>query len=478
YETGTKIMGFDKAWRAGFKGKGQIVAIADTGLDTGNKATLARDFSNLKASYALGMSSTSWADYMGHGTHVAGSVAGNGSQSNKIVTGGALEAQIVAESLWSQKANNLTTPNNLGVIFQQAYNSGARIHTNSWGDPEAQGIYNTETMQVDQFVWDHPEMLILFASGNDGVDANRDGRIDSGAVSAPSTAKNIISVGASENLVLRGGVQRKLGEIGLTPNEKPWAAEPIASDTLSNNPKGIAAFSSRGPTQDGRIKPDLVAPGSNILSNCSKMEGAEELWGRFDENYCWSGGTSMSTPLVAGAAALVRERLMKIQGADTPSAALVKAVLLQTAVDLYPGQFGEVGKVNGQELLKPGPNFDQGYGRVDVGSAISEKLSLVDNKEGLGTGESKFYKPSGAIRKVTLVYNDAPASPIARKVLVNNLDLEVQVGGRTYTSKSLVDNNEQVTLPEGINTQNATIYVRGVSVPMGKSGKQPYALVF
>lgn len=163
--------------------------------------------------------------------------------------GGANEAEIIMESLWSQKVGNLTTPSDLGVIFEQAYKVGARIQTNSWGEPESQGIYNADSMQVDQFVWDHPDMLILFAVGNEGVDADRDGRIDPGAVSSPSTAKNIISIGASENLVVSGGVQRKLGEISGAQKEKPWPVNPIASDMISNNPQGIAAFSSREQTR-------------------------------------------------------------------------------------------------------------------------------------------------------------------------------------------------------------------------------------
>lgn len=476
YETGAKIMGFEAAWAAGYKGQGQIVAIADTGLDTGNKATLAKDFSHLKDSYYLGLASTTWADYVGHGSHVAGSVGGSGEQSGKIILGGANEAEIVAQSLWSEQYKSLTTPDNLGVIFDQAYKTGARIHSNSWGDPESHGLYGAESMQVDQFIWDHPDMLILFASGNDGIDADRDGRIDPGAVSSPSTSKNIISVGASENLVKSGGVQRKLGEIGVAPEEKPWPVDPIASDTISDNPKGIVAFSSRGPTQDGRLKPDLVAPGSNILSNCSKMPGSEELWGRFDENYCWSGGTSMSTPLVAGAAVLVRERIVKIPKFESPSAALIKAVLLHTAEDLYPGQFGEVGQEKGQELLNPGPNFDQGYGRVDIARATRARLNLVDSKVGIATGETRFYYSFKPITKITLVYSDAPGAISAAKALVNNLDLVVRVGDQVFESLSTVDNTEQIILPEP--TEAVSIFVRGKNVPMGKDGKQPFALVY
>jgi subtilisin family serine protease len=478
YESGVKIMNFPRAWSAGFFGQGQTVAVADTGLDTGEKSTLSFDFKNFGEGYALGYASTTWADYIGHGTHVAGSVGGVGAQSEGSISGGALRAKLLSQSLWSQEAKNLTTPEDLRELFKHAYDKGARIHTNSWGDPDARGVYNMETSQVDDFVWNHPDMVILFAAGNDGVDIDGDGRIDSGAISAPATSKNIIAVGSSENYVHRGGIQSKLGELGSSPQDRPWATDPIASDTLSNNPKGLAAFSSRGPTRDGRLKPDVVAPGSNILSNCSHQRDAKALWGRYNKDYCFSGGTSMSTPLVAGAAALVRERLVQIKQLGRPSAALVKAVLLHTAEDLYPGQFGEVGAKAGQEILKRGPNPDQGYGRVDVGRATASQLSLVDGRRGVEMGESREYLPKRPINKITLVYTDAPASPMAAKSLVNDLDLEVHVGDQVYRSGSSVDNTEQVLLPQDVQGMATKIVVRGTRVVMGKNGKQPYALVY
>lgn len=479
YESGTKIMNFEKAWSKGYRGRGQVVGISDTGLDTGETRPLAADFSNLYQSFALGYGSTSWADYMGHGTHVAGSVGGTGADSKGKILGGAHEAHLVVQSLWSKDYNTLTLPENLGDVFAQAYSVGAKIHTNSWGNPEAMGIYDMEASQVDQFMWDHPDMLVLFAAGNDGVDADKDGRIDPGAVSSPATAKNILSVGASENLVIRGGIQMKLGEIAFGPGQIPWPVEPLASDTLSNNPQGIVAFSSRGPTKDGRIKPDVVAPGSNILSNCSHMKDADELWGRYNIDYCYSGGTSMSAPLAAGAAAVIRERLVSDSSRfNGPSAALIKAIMLHTAEDLYPGQYGEIGIENGQELLEPGPNFDQGYGRVDVGRAVTKEMRLIDDKVGLATGESRQYKVRELIQKVTLVYTDAPGGPQSEQALVNNLDLEVEVDGQIHTSSSAVNNTEQVILKK---PTSGVVYVRvrGVSVPIGKEeGRQPYAVVF
>ena len=477
YESGTKVMNFTGAWAKTLLGEGQIVGVADTGLDTGDLNTLSADFSNLLSGFVWGFSSDTWHDIVGHGTHVAGSVAGTGAKSNGRIVGGAPNAQLIAQSIWSDLFGTLTTPDDLSDLFSQAYEQGARIHTNSWGSGINLGAYTEESAQVDQYMWDHPDMLILFAAGNSGVDANGDGRIDSGSVSSPSTAKNALTVGASENLVAKGGVQTELGEIEFDNGFKPWGAEPIASDTLSNNVKGIAAFSSRGPTRDGRLKPDLVAPGTNILSACSRAEGAGELWGKYNDDYCFAGGTSMATPLTAAAATLVRQRLMDVERVREPSAALVKAVLMHTAEDLYPGQFGEVGEAQGQELLKPGPNIDQGYGRVDVERAVSQKMALVDNKEGVGTNESKYYDVQLPISKVTLVYTDAPAALNSGVALVNDLDLEVHIDGEKLTSESSKDNSEQVRVESSAAAGTARIYVKGHNVPMGKNGRQPYALV-
>jgi serine protease AprX len=475
YESGTKILGLETAWNQNLIGQDQIVGVSDTGLDTGDMKTIAADFSTAIAdTVVFGYGSTSWADAMGHGTHVSGTIASRGDLSQGRIRGGGYGSKIIMESLWSDQYKTLTTPKDLGSLFQKAYDEGARVHSNSWGDPDKKGIYDAEAGQVDQFMWDHPDMLVLFAAGNDGVDADKDGRVDPGSVSSPATAKNIISVGASQNLVNSGGIQRRVGEI-CTADGCLWPTEPLASSGLSNNANGLAPFSSRGPTKDGRIKPDIVAPGTNILSDCSHVPDASTLWGRFNQDYCFSGGTSMATPLVAGATAVVRQYLMT--QVQEPSAALLKAVLLNTAFDMYPGQFGEIGKDKGQELLTHAPNADEGFGRVDIKNLLAAQYKMIDEKVGVGTGESKTYTPTGSVKKVTLVYTDFPASPTAATALVNNLDLEVHVGDQVYKSSSTIDNTEQVTLDSSA-SGNVQIIVVGNSVPMGKDNRQPYALVY
>src|SRR5206468_8087123 len=149
-----------------------------------------------------------------------------------------------------------------------------------------------------------------------------DGVIDPDSLLAPGTAKNVVTVGASENLRETGGFS------GV-----PWllfsfcyATQPIATDLPSDNIDGMAAFSSRGPADDGRVKPDIVAPGTNIVSARSHYPGAGTLYGPYETNanYVYSAGTSMATPLAAGAGVLAPQWLT-LHGIADPSGASVKA---------------------------------------------------------------------------------------------------------------------------------------------------------
>lgn len=479
YESGTKLMGFDTAWARGYTGRGQIASMADTGLDVGDIANLHQDFKGrVPTGYAFGLFSKSWEDPMGHGTHVAGSVMGGGIASrNGLLRGGAYHASLIAESMWSPMLDNLSVPSRLSDLFSKAYADGARIHTNSWG-AAASTDYDALSQQVDEYAAANRDMLILFAAGNSGVDRDRDGRVDPGSVSSPGVAKNVLTVGASKNYVLIGGLQAKLKDTRL---KDQWPMEPLASSSFSENPQGLAAFSSRGPTKDGRLKPEVVAPGTNILSVRSQHPKAEPLWGNYNQDYVWSGGTSMSTPLTAGAATIVRQYLIEGRGAKTPSASLVKAVLMHTAFDLYPGGFGAVGASRGQELLRVRPDSDQGYGRVDVARATDLSAALlVDEKAGLGTGEKHTFPVrivnTGRLT-ITLVYTDAAAATSASKALVNDLDLVlIDSTGREVGLNDRTNNSEMIEVQ--VTAGEYQVQVRGHNVPQGLVGyRQPYALV-
>ena len=484
YESGTKIMNFDAAYAKGLHGEGEVVGIADTGLDRGSLTDLLDDFkTSLVKGYMLGLFAKSWEDPQGHGTHTSGSIAGSGALSGGKLHGGAYGARLVMQSLWSPMIKNLTIVPDFDRIFGQVRrDDDVHIHSNSWGSPKVVGVYDSFAAQVDQLSWNYPDLLIVFAAGNAGVDDDKDGRIDANSISAPATAKNCLTVGASKNYLMAGGIQRPMKD--LRDGNKHWAAEPIASSRLSDNPMGMAAFSSRGPTMDGRIKPEIVAPGTNIVSTRSQQANATALWGGYNNSYAYAGGTSMATPLTAGAAAVIRQNL-RLSGFSDPSAALVKALIIHTATDLFPGQF-PLGTT--QEFLTKRPNNDEGFGRVDVDAGTSlAKLALVDDPTGLRTGEVKEYSmdvDSGQTVKATMVYTDAPAAASAAKALVNDLDLAVvdNQGGIHYPNHmkgpDRTNNTEMVefTAPSG---GQYKVVITAHSVPQGRDGTsaQPYALV-
>jgi hypothetical protein len=434
-------------------GAGQTVAVADTGLDQGSTSpdSLHDDFEDgtgfSRVSTIFDRVGDGGNDVRsGHGTHVAGSVLGNGALSGSdpaasdysnsdSYIGIAPEANLVFQAIEDNNTGSLIPgiPLDLEDLFDQAYNAGAMIHTNSWGAPDAGG-YTSFSEDVDQFTWDNKNFLILFAAGNDGVDADGDGVIDLNSMQTPATAKNCITVGVTENNRPSGSSPTpgyNSTWVSLWTNE--YAVTPIAGDHVSDDEDGMAAFSSRGPCLDGRIKPDIVAPGTNIVSTKSTAT-TRTLWGQGPDlrgmDYTFSGGTSMSTPLVAGAAILVHEYYTDIEGI-TPSAALIKATLLNGAASITPGQYGTGAS---QEIPNPPrPNNVEGWGRLDLENSIfpvpPKVLRYEDEAGGLTTGESVAYDFTAADGseplKATLVWTDSPGSPAAGGGLVNDLDFSI-----------------------------------------------------
>ncbi len=475
FESGNRIIGLEAAWKRGYTGKGETAGIADTGVDKGSITDIHEDLKGtVKGGYAVGMWGKSWEDSQGHGTHVAGSIVGNGTQSQGMIKGGAYEANFIAEGMWSPVLNNLAPPSDFEKVFGPAIKDGVRVHSNSWGAAQGFGEYEASAQRLDEYLWNHPNVLLLFAAGNSGQDLDKDGRIDENSIGPPSTAKNVLTVGASENLLSEGGIQKKLVE--LKPGPQLWSAEPIASDRLSDNINGIAAFSSRGPTKDGRIKPEIVAPGTNIVSLRSRHPKATLLWGAYNDHYAYAGGTSMATPITAGAATVIRQYLRAEQKQADPSGALLKAYMIHTATDLYPGQYGTGPK---QELQKVRPNVHEGWGRVNADYATSiGHVVLADEKDGLTDGTSKEYSlelsRSGAIR-VTLSYFDYPATPSAAKALVNDLDVTLTApNGKVWTLNDHLNPTEMIEA----SSLSAGVYkVKVTATKVAMGSKQPFGLV-
>jgi subtilisin family serine protease len=228
-----------------------------------------------------------------------------------------------------------------------------------------------------------------------------------------------------------------------------------------------------------------VAPGTNIVSVRSKNPKAkpEDSWGIYDDNYLFMGGTSMATPITAGAMAVVRQFLVSKIG-ESVSAAMMKATVTNTAEDLFPGQFGT--RASGQEQPTMRPNNHEGWGRVNLATLVGDRnIGLYDERAGLATGQSKTFKAdvrAGQALRVTMSYTDAPGTASAAKTLVNDLDVKVvDSAGKVYypngkSAKDSVNNTEEVDL------LNATpgsyqVIVTGANIPQGKNGAQPYALV-
>ncbi len=504
-DTVRQIADVSGVWTAsGLYGAGQIVAIADTGLDTGVTTTINADFAGrIAAVQTLGRPGR-WDDPEGHGTHVAGLLAGSGVNSGSnpaahqyagSLAGIAPEAHLVIQSILDSNGSIGGIPSDLGTLFQAAYDDGARIHNDSWGEiPQsstgdlAPGAYDDSAQATDSFVWTHPDMLIVMAAGNDGVDAQpSDGVVDLGSINTPALAKDVIAVGASESYSPPHGGQggfadQTWGGVALWSggNQVQFPKEPIASSYIAANPNGMAPISSRGPTADGRIKPDLSAPAINVPTVHSSREDNKGSWGAVPGHpgYVYDGGTSMAAPIVAGVAALLREYLAPTM----PSAALLKALLLNDAHEMAPGQYG----VGPQQEMGPRPNNVEGWGRVDLGAVVTPlpptHNSWIDASPGLSTTQTIAYTvvvtATSVPLHITLAWSDYPAATYAARTLVNDLDLTVRDPSGHLLYGNGVAGGDRVNTVETVDALlpgagTYTIWVTGHDVPQGP---QPYAL--
>ena len=434
----------------GYTDKGQMVCIQDTGLDNGTTDKIHPDFlgKNIKGRATTGIANErgsydDWADAGNHGTHVAGSAVGNGAASDGQFRGMACEADIFCLCA-GLRSGYIYSGNEDDLV--NTYNEGARVMNNSWGS-NSDGYYGSGARLYDQVIWDHKDYTICFSSGN----GNK--KIDlptQSAIMYDSSAKNIITVGGSENW-------------------RPKLA--TECEPFDGVHQGIADFSARGPCADGRTKPDIIAPATGVYSTLASADKTSTR----AQYYTYMGGTSMASPIAAGCAAVVRDYLTNNRHVESPSAALVKCVMCVGAKSLFPGQYDRF-----MEIPLMRPNNVEGNGHVNV----KESLEPTDGQMSFAemslrsTGKAVtnyFEKPAGCDLVVGLCWSDYPGTWGAEKALVNDLDLTVvdPAGLRHYLNDHL--NNIEVMRLGNSPAGYYTVIVKAYNI---MEGVQPCAVVF
>lgn len=329
-------IGAPTAWRAGYDGTGVTVAVLDTGVDATHPDLAGR------IKEAVNFTDTADTDdLVGHGTHVASTVAGRGAKYQGVAPGASL--------LIGKVCPDRNCPDSAILAGMEWAAPRAQIVSMSLGGEDAPGedvleqAVNTLTAQTGA--------LFVLAAGNDG---SADGSVDS-----PSTADAALSVGAVDK-----------------------------QDVM-------AGFSSRGPREDGAIKPEITAPGVDIVAARAVHAGSEYI--EVEPGYTSLSGTSMATPHVAGAAALL--------AAQHPAwrAAELKAALMASAT------------------ATPGANVNaQGAGRVDVARAVHQSVLATPTALPLGTQAAPADDDMPVVRTVT--YRNEGADPVT-------LDFAARVSG-------------------------------------------------
>ncbi|MBM7866586.1 S8 family serine peptidase [Heliobacterium gestii] len=422
--------------KKGIQGQGEVIAIADSGLDSGNMNDLHPDFKSLPGNVPKVLNIKSWADGpiaddSGHGTHMAGIAAGTGAASQGKYRGVAPQASLYIQGI-IDKSGQVAPPEDISKLYEPAYKANAHIHVDGWGTPG--NTYNKTALETDRFSFLHKDFLAVFGAGNRGPDPN--------SLTCEGTSKNALVVGASAS------------------------ARPNGSSG-GGDIQQMAELSSRGPTTDGRIKPDLLAPGMAIISTAPRLPGVPE-----DEEHLYRRmqGTSMAAAATGGATALLRQYYREIEDRN-PSAALLKAAL-----------------INGARNYTENKSADKTtFGLLDVGRTIlslnERSFSSIDDVEGIGPDGKKSYEVKAwtdqAPLKITLAWTD-PIDQEGR--LVNDLDVTVTApDGTTYTGNAHMgiigrdqkNNVEQVIIAK---PQSGTyrVTVTGARITVDQ---QPFALV-
>lgn len=449
-----------------------VVDVTDSGLDRGKTSGLSvhpdlRDANGVsRVSYSFNYASDSAEDDSGHGSFVASIVGGRGTNDQQDSLGylyglGVEPSARLGVSRIFDSRGRLPFNFSFTDAASTAYAAGARMSNGSWGN--GSNSYDAAAQEYDALVRDaqpaipgNQEMVFVFSAGNGGA---------GGHISSPGTAKNVITVGASENYRPEGTDSCNLdGGGGIGPD---------GADSVLD----LLRYSSGGPTADGRSKPDMVAPGTHIYGAASQAShffagglcpGVPLFQPPGQRYYTWSSGTSMATPHVTGAAALVRKFFIRraLPGVgQPPSPAMTKAFLTNSATYL-------TGENAGGDL--PAPR--QGWGRVDLSRAFDDAHRMLLDQSTLFTETGQTFLVQGSVAdrslplRVTLAWTDAPGM-LAGPALVNDLDLEIKVGGVTvYKGNNLGGQwSVQGGEPDRLNNTEA-IFLPPDAIPAGVEG--------
>jgi hypothetical protein len=400
---GSPLPGY-RSWLAelGYDGSGVIWSVNDSGVDPDHPdLRLVGGHTHGRCTQVPGD------DYKGHGTAVAGLLAGTGAAGNTDSNGFLLGLGVAPGAmLYSQTmcwADGVSFSGSYQELMSLVVQAGATGSNNSWIIPDQTG-YQSISQTLDAMVRDSdlttPSVaephIMVFGAGNEGPHTN--------SIFSTAEAKNVISVGGT---VLRG-----------------WDLELVESDE-------VEASSSRGPTRDGRIAPTLVAPSELVISTQSDNPGTDQAPIGSDDLYRVFGGTSAAAPHVSGALAVLTEWWRDTRaGTGDPSPAMARALLVNSAIEVADAQAI--------------PNHNEGWGRVNLGRAIQPGVPrlLLDQTHCLSdTGEQYILEvavpDSRQPLKVTVAWTDPPAAIRAVPTLVNDLDLRVVTNDETYLGNHL-----------------------------------------
>ena len=450
--------------RTELDGSGVVVGSADSGVDQSHPA-FTRDPTQpvgtnntriIHYEYAVSSSSDGLpGDSVGHGTHVVGSILGNGALSDTVELSpgsgsppyGPLRFEGMApqaELVMLKDFNAWSDPE----VARKLYLAGARICNHSWGASVAGYTiacrdWDAAVRDADPDAAGDQQLITFFAAGNSGG-GTPDGQGGvAGTVGSPGSAKNVITIGAVEQ-------RRRATNLPL------WQ-----SMAMSDTGWQIASFSSRGPTPDGRQKPEVVAPGVYILSVQSKDYDADnaeffpqtEGWDyehgnvKTGPNYALMSGTSMATPLSCGIGTLLYQHFQNVRG-EAPTPSMLKAMLIAGAVRLdsvfyEPNMAVEAAffSMNPYFHYLPAPQLPpivyQGFGMIDLERTVegamvrdSDDLIYQNEEDAVATDEYKELgididgTEEGGL-KIVLTWTDWPGTPGVGAPLVNDLDLIV-----------------------------------------------------